>query len=138
LTHAYGDRVGVRWLATGVKAYYIPHVIVHDKVGLPTLFWLLPLFRHIILRERIQVLHGHQSLSSMALESILNAKTMGLPAVYTDHSLFGFEDVGSIITNKLLKFVLSDVNHVICVSHTRWVRTLTAILYFYTGISLHI
>ena len=43
---------------------------------------------------------------------------MGLKAVFTDHSLFGFEDTGSILTNKLLKFTLSDADHVICVSHT--------------------
>jgi len=32
--------------------------------------------------------------------------------------LFGFGDAASILTNKLLKFSLSDVDHVICVSHT--------------------
>ena len=43
---------------------------------------------------------------------------MGLRTVFTDHSLFGFADAGSILTNKLLKFTLSDVDHVIGVSHT--------------------
>lgn len=43
---------------------------------------------------------------------------MGLRTVFTDHSLFGFADAGSILTNKLLKFTLSDVDHVVCVSHT--------------------
>ncbi|OQO05771.1 hypothetical protein B0A48_09865 [Cryoendolithus antarcticus] len=43
---------------------------------------------------------------------------MGLRTVFTDHSLFGFSDAASIIANKLLKFSLSDVDHVICVSHT--------------------
>jgi len=43
---------------------------------------------------------------------------MGLRTVFTDHSLFGFSDAGSILTNKLLKFTMSDVDHVICVSHT--------------------
>ena len=43
---------------------------------------------------------------------------MGLNAVFTDHSLFGFSDAGSIMANKLLKFSLSDVGHVVCVSHT--------------------
>ncbi len=38
--------------------------------------------------------------------------------VFTDHSLFGFADASSIITNKLLKAVLSGVGAVICVSHT--------------------
>ncbi|MCJ1280081.1 hypothetical protein MMC21_007906 [Puttea exsequens] len=43
---------------------------------------------------------------------------MGLRTVFTDHSLFGFADAASILTNKLLKFTLSDVDHVIGVSHT--------------------
>lgn len=43
---------------------------------------------------------------------------MGLRTVFSDHSLFGFADAGSILTNKLLKFTLSDVDHIICVSHT--------------------
>jgi len=43
---------------------------------------------------------------------------MGLRTVFTDHSLFGFADAASIFANKLLKFSLSDVDHVICVSHT--------------------
>lgn len=43
---------------------------------------------------------------------------MSLHTVFTDHSLFGFSDAGSIMANKLLKFSLSDVGHVICVSHT--------------------
>jgi hypothetical protein len=43
---------------------------------------------------------------------------MGLRTVFTDHSLFGFSDAASIMANKLLKFSLSDVDHVVCVSHT--------------------
>jgi phosphatidylinositol glycan class A protein len=54
----------------------------------------------------------------MSLDAILHAKTMGLRTVFTDHSLFGFQDTSSILTNKLLKFVLSDIDHVICVSFT--------------------
>lgn len=38
--------------------------------------------------------------------------------VFTDHSLFGFADTASILMNKLLKFSLSDCQHVVCVSHT--------------------
>lgn len=54
----------------------------------------------------------------MCHEAILHARTMGLRTCFTDHSLFGFADAASILTNKLLKFTLSDVDHVICVSHT--------------------
>ena len=48
---------------------------------------------------------------------------MGLCTLFTDHSLFGFADASSIITNKFLQFSLADIDHVICVSHTRFVVT---------------
>ena len=44
---------------------------------------------------------------------------MGVRAVFTDHSLFGFADTSSVITNKLLEVVLTDIDHVVCVSYTR-------------------
>lgn len=54
----------------------------------------------------------------MCHEGIWHARTMGIPCTFTDHSLFGFADTSSILTNKLLKFTLSDVENVICVSNT--------------------
>ena len=41
-----------------------------------------------------------QAFSTMAHEAIMHARTMGLPAVFTDHSLFGFADASSILVNK--------------------------------------
>lgn len=38
--------------------------------------------------------------------------------VFTDHSLFGFADVSSVLTNKLLTVSLCDTNHTVCVSYT--------------------
>ena len=54
----------------------------------------------------------------MSHEGILYARTMGMKCVFTDHSLFGFADVGAIHTNKLLDMTLADTHHAICVSHT--------------------
>lgn len=48
----------------------------------------------------------------------MQARTMGYKVCFTDHSLFGFADASSIHMNKVLKFSLSDISHVICVSHT--------------------
>jgi glycosyltransferase involved in cell wall biosynthesis len=62
--------------------------------------------------------HGHQAFSVLANEAMLHARTMSYPVVFTDHSLFGFADAASICTNKVLKWSLSDVHVVICVSHT--------------------
>lgn len=118
VTHQYEDRIGVRWLSSGLKVYYLPHVVMYSQATLPSIYSLLPLLRQIWLRERVEIVHAHQAFSTMAHEAILHARTFGLKAVFTDHSLFGFQDVSSILTNKLLKFSLSDINHVICVSHT--------------------
>ncbi|KAF2265140.1 phosphatidylinositol:UDP-GlcNAc transferase PIG-A [Lojkania enalia] len=118
ITHAYAGRTGVRYLTNGLKVYHVPFFVIYRETTFPTVFSFFPIFRNIVIRERIEIVHGHGSLSSFCIEAILHARTMGLRAVFTDHSLFGFADAGSILTNKLLKFALSDVDHVICVSHT--------------------
>ena len=38
--------------------------------------------------------------------------------VFTDHSLFGFDNAAAILTNKLLACTLAHVDAAICVSHT--------------------
>lgn len=119
VTHAYTpDRVGVRYLSNGIKVYYVPYQVVARQDTLPNFFALFPMLRSILIREQIQIVHGHQALSSMAHEGILHARSMGLKTVFTDHSLFGFADTASILTNKLFRFALSDMDQVICVSHT--------------------
>ncbi|KAI4608833.1 Phosphatidylinositol N-acetylglucosaminyltransferase gpi3 subunit [Alternaria metachromatica] len=118
ITHAYAGRTGVRYLTNGLKVYYVPFWVIYRETTFPTVFSFFPIFRNIVIRENIGIVHGHASLSSLCHEAILHARTMGLRTVFTDHSLFGFADAGSILTNKLLKFTLSDVDHVICVSHT--------------------
>jgi len=118
ITHAYEGRTGIRYLTNGLKVYHVPFLVIYRETTMPTVFSFFPIFRNIIIREQIEIVHGHASLSSFCHEAILHARTMGLRTVFTDHSLFGFADAASILTNKLLKFTLSDVDHVIGVSHT--------------------
>lgn len=118
ITHGYEGRRGVRYLTNGLKIYHVPFFVIYRETTFPTVFSFFPIFRNIVIREKIEIVHGHASLSSLCHEAILHARTMGLRTVFTDHSLFGFADAASILTNKLLKFTLSDVDHVICVSHT--------------------
>jgi phosphatidylinositol glycan class A protein len=138
ITHSYGSRKGVRYLSNGLKVYYVPHVVIYHQATIPTIYTLFPIYRNIWIREQIEIVHAHQvcvcvyvcctlnhrnheliqAFSTMAQEAILHARTMGLRTCFTDHSLFGFADTSSILTNKLLKFTLSDIDHVICVSHT--------------------
>ena len=74
--------------------------------------------QHFTLREQIEIVHGHAAFSTFALDALLSAKMMGLRTVFTDHSLFGFNDFSAVMTNKMLEFTLGDIDGVICVSHT--------------------
>ena len=118
LTHHYGERQGVRYLTGGLKVYHLPRVDMYQSCTFPTLFGSFRVFRVVCLRERITLVHGHGNFSTLAHESVMHAGTLGLKTVFTDHSLFRFDDVASILTNKLLKFTCSNVHAVVCVSHT--------------------
>lgn len=118
ITHSYhNERLGVRYLTNGLKVYYTPLFVLHRETTFPSVFSMAPILRHIMLRERIDIVHGHGSGSAMAQESLVHANTLGLKTVFTDHSLYGFSVLGSILLNKLLLFTLANVDRVICVSN---------------------
>lgn len=119
ITHSHPpDRVGIRWLIPALKVYYLPFVPIASSATLPNFFTFLPYLRTILIREHIHLIHAHASLSSLGHEGILHSHLLGVRTVFTDHSLFGFEDAASILTNKLLAGTLKNVDAVICVSHT--------------------
>ncbi len=118
ITHAYEpDRVGIRFLPGLLKVYYVPYGVIARQDTLPNFFGFFPALRSILIREQVDIVHSHQALSAMGHEGIMHAGTMGIHTVFTDHSLFGFADAAAIMTNKLLRFGLSNVDHVVCVSH---------------------
>lgn len=118
MTHAYGNRSGVRYMTGGLKVYYVPWKPFHMQNTFPTFYGTLPIVRTILIRERISIVHGHQAFSTLCHEALMHARTMGYRVVFTDHSLYGFADVGSIHMNKVLQWTLADVSQAICVSHT--------------------
>jgi phosphatidylinositol glycan class A protein len=118
ITHAYGNRKGVRYMSDNLKVYYCPFVSMVDADSCPTFTASLPLLRWILIREGIQIIHSHQATSTMANEAIVYASRLGIASVYTDHSLFGFDDLASVVLNRVLQTTLSQVDAAICVSHT--------------------
>lgn len=70
------------------------------------------------MRERIDICHGHQATSMTTLHVFSVAKALGLKTVYTDHSLFSFNDMAGISLNKLNKWNLKELDAAIAVSHT--------------------
>uniref|UniRef100_A0A914N749 phosphatidylinositol N-acetylglucosaminyltransferase n=1 Tax=Meloidogyne incognita TaxID=6306 RepID=A0A914N749_MELIC len=119
LTHAYGNRNGIRYLYSGkLKVYYLPCLVIGNNY-LPSALGSLPWFRKIFSFENIQIVHSHSTFSTMGHEALLHGWTLGLKTIFTDHSLFGFADAGAILSNRLvLRYSLINVDRVICVSHT--------------------
>lgn len=117
ITHTYGDRTGIRCMTNGLKVYYLPITVFYNQCILPTMVCNIPLLRCILLREQIDIVHGHSAFSALAHEAMLIGKLLGLRTVFTDHSLFGFADLSAVVTNKFLEISLSTCNHCICVSH---------------------
>jgi len=103
-----------------LPVYYLPKVVVYQQASLPSLYSIYGTIRRIFVQEGVQIVHGHQSTSTMAHESMFIARALGLKTVFTEHSLYGFTELFSVdrIINKVLKMTLSDVDHVICVSNS--------------------
>ncbi|KAI1693355.1 PIGA (GPI anchor biosynthesis) domain-containing protein [Ditylenchus destructor] len=118
ITHSYGKRRGIRELSNKIKVYYLPTIVIFQSTSLASVCGTLYWFRKIFLKEHIQVVHGHSSFSSLAHEAMLHAWCMGLPTVFTDHSLYGFADASAILINKLLiRYSFTNISRIICVSH---------------------
>ena len=97
--------------------YDQPIIPMTDQDILPTVTATFPLFRDILIREGIEIVHANQATSVMANESVIYASAMGIPSVYTDHSLFQFDDLAGVVLNRVLQTTLSTLNAAICVSN---------------------
>lgn len=118
ITHAYGDRVGIRYLPNNIKVYYLPFLLYpNQNIIWPFLFNTFNYVRQILIREQINIVHGHSAFSPIAHEVMFHAKTLGINTVFTDHSLFGFNYIGARIHKQVVKLSLLQCNHIICVSH---------------------
>jgi phosphatidylinositol glycan class A protein len=62
-----------------LQVYYLHRRPIYQQTSFPTLFGNMCVLRAILLRERISLVHAHQAFSTLALEALLHAGTMGFP-----------------------------------------------------------
>lgn len=118
ITHSYGDRMNIRYVANGLKVYYIPLFIVTRETSFPSVFSSLPILRRIFIKENVNIVHSHGTVTTISHEAIIHASIMDIPTVITDHSLFPFNNISHILVNKLLRFSTTLANRLIAVSQT--------------------
>lgn len=84
-----GVREGVRVLGNGMKVYHLPLLpLIHNDVSLVAKYNILPVIRQILVREQVDICHGHLSTSITAAMVVFYAKLLGLRTVFTEHSNF--------------------------------------------------
>lgn len=111
---------GVRYYSNDLKVYYISCPSMPSGIILPCIISCMSfLIRDIMIREKVQVMHGHQSTSLLAIIAAFIATCMEIPYVLTQHSLHEFGDLASIELNNLYAFMSKyNVARTICVSNT--------------------
>ena len=117
LTHHRKNRQGIKIMGNGIKVYFTPLITLYDDTSMPILFGGLKIIREICYKEKIDIVHCHQSASCLSLESIFHAKILGLNVVFTDHSLFGFSNFDEVCLNKVIRIFFIDVDEAIGVSN---------------------
>jgi len=63
--------------------YYVPAQVFYNGAILPNMVTLLPLLREILIREKINIVHGHGAFSSLAHDTLFAGKLLGLKVLVT-------------------------------------------------------
>ena len=117
LTHHRKNRQGIKYMGNGIKVYFTPLMTLYDDTSIPILLGDLKILREICYREKIDIIHCHQSSSCLTLEAIFHSKMLGVNIVLSEHSLYGFSYLDESSLNKVIRTFFVDVDETISVSH---------------------
>lgn len=65
-------------MTNGLKVYYLPIRTFYNQCILPTMMCNIPMLRYILIREHIDIVHGHSAFSALAHEAMFVGKLLGL------------------------------------------------------------
>ena len=88
LTHHRKNRQGIKYMGNGIKVYFTTLMTLYDDTSIPLLLGDLKILREICYREKIDIIHCHQSSSCLSLEAIFHSKILGVNIVLSEHSLY--------------------------------------------------
>ena len=117
LTHHRKNRQGIKYMGNGIKVYFTTLMTLYDDTSIPLLLGDLKILREICYREKIDIIHCHQSSSCLSLEAIFHSKILGVNIVLSEHSLYGFSYLNEASLNKVIRTFFVDIDETISVSH---------------------
>lgn len=122
ITHKNGQYSG-KMEFRGMTVYYLDLPVVAGNTTFPTLFCSYIIYKSIFVENSIDIAHGHQSMSTLAMEAIYHAQHMNIKSVLTEHSVFEFSKLERILCNSLSRFICRSIDQVISVSKTAGLNT---------------
>lgn len=122
ITHRYKSYVGCMKIGN-LTVYYLDVPIIVSNAMLPSIFSSYPLYKKIFDMHAINIVHGHQTMSTMCMEAIHHANYLGIKTVMTDHSVFEFGKFERIICDGLSYFICRHADRAICVSNIAKINT---------------
>lgn len=99
-----------------IAVYYLPLLPIPGGVVYPSFvleFWLLA---SILRRRPADVVHVHQSYSTLSLTTALTCRVLGVPAVFTDHSMGRGDYWYELLLSVPRNIALCACDRVICVT----------------------
>lgn len=110
-----------------LKVYALDFPILALNTTFPSLYSNFYILKKIFEDEKIDIVHGHQTMSNLCLEGIFHATTLNLKTIVTEHSLFEMGPFENVIVNSFANFLLKNVDKCICVSKTSKINFLERI-----------
>lgn len=112
---------------SNLKVYALDFPILALNTTFPSLFSNFHILKKIFEYEKIDIVHGHQTMSNLCLEGIFHATTLNLKTIITEHSLFEMGPIENVIVNSFANLLLKNVDKCICVSKTSKINFLERI-----------
>ena len=115
LTHEYKGYKGLKKLGI-LPVYYLDIPIITMNTTFPTIFTNLSIFKAIFDKHKVDIVHGHQSLSNLAMEAVFHASHLNIKTVFTDHCVFELSKGERVLVNNLCSFICKHIDWGVCVS----------------------
>ena len=99
-----------------VKIYNLDRIEIINGISMPYFLKTGSVLKKIFEENEINIVHCHQSISTLSLEALFIAKCLNIRTCFSEHSIFSLKSFLSIFLSVIIKHVLRDVDVITSVS----------------------